>query len=119
VQKSLQPSNSNQPVQFKQHGLERIFHLWSFGYRPGRTPLQAVGQARRNSWKCDWVIDLDIKGFFDTIDHELLMRALERHVSERWIRLYVRRWLKSPVEAENGRVDPRDRGTPHHPGWPA
>jgi RNA-directed DNA polymerase len=92
--------------------LERIFHPWSFGYRPGRSALQAVGQARRNSWKFDWVIDLDIKGFFDTIDHELMMRALERHVPERWIRLYVRRWLESPVEAEDGRIDPRDRGTP-------
>lgn len=92
--------------------LEQVFHPWSFGYRPGRSALQAVAQARQNSWRFDWVIDLDIKGFFDTIDHELLMRAVERHVPERWIRLYIRRWLKSPVEAEDGRIDPRDRGTP-------
>ena len=92
--------------------LEQVFHRWSYGYRPGRSALDAVRAARRNSWRLDWVIDLDIKGFFDNIDHELLMRAVEMHVSEPWIRLYIRRWLQSPVEGQDGSLQPRTRGTP-------
>lgn len=92
--------------------LEEIFHPWSFGYRPGRAALDAVWLARRNCWESNWVIDLDIKGFFDTIDHDLLMRAVELHVKEPWIRLYVRRWLTCPVQVQDGTLEQRDRGTP-------
>ncbi|MCP4977319.1 MAG: hypothetical protein GY931_14275 [Maribacter sp.] len=76
---------------------EKIFHPNSFGYRPGRSAKDAVAQARQNCWRFDWVLDLDIKAFFDTIDHELLMRAVEKHVPEKWIRLYIKRWLEMPV----------------------
>ena len=92
--------------------LDAVFHPSSFGYRPGRSALQAVAQARRNSWRLDWVVDLDTKSFFDTIDHDLLRRAVDRHVSEVWIRLYIRRWLESPVQLEDGQLQERGRGTP-------
>ena len=75
--------------------LEPIFHDWSFGYRPRRSALQAVGAARRNCWQRSWVLDLDIKGFFDSIDHELLMKAVCKHTGSQWHRLYIERWLKA------------------------
>ena len=92
--------------------LERLFHTSSFGYRPRRGAHQAVMQARRNCWRYDWVVDLDMKAFFDTIDHDLLMKAVEKHVPEPWICLYIRRWLKAPVIQEDGTQVERDRGTP-------
>ncbi len=92
--------------------LESIFHSSSFGYRPGRNAHQAVSQTRRNCWRYDWVLDMDMKAFFDTIDHDLMMRAVEKHVSEKWIRLYIRRWLESPVELADGEQQERHRGTP-------
>lgn len=92
--------------------LEKIFHPNSFGYRPKRGAIQAVAQARKNCWRFDWVIDMDIKAFFDTIDHDLMMRAVEKHVPEKWIRLYIRRWLESPVRLENGELEHRTCGTP-------
>jgi RNA-directed DNA polymerase len=92
--------------------LEPCFHPSSFGYRPGRNAHQAVNQARRNCWRYDWVVDMDMKAFFDTIDHDLMMRAVEKHVPEKWIRLYIRRWLESPVELANGERQERNRGTP-------
>lgn len=92
--------------------LERLFHESSFGYRPRRGAHQAVMQARRNCWRYDWVVDLDMKAFFDTIDHDLLMKAVEKHVPESWIRLYILRWLKAPVIQEGGSRLERDRGTP-------
>jgi group II intron reverse transcriptase/maturase len=92
--------------------LEPVFHPSSFGYRPGRNAHQAVGQARNNCWRYDWVLDMDMKAFFDTIDHDLMMRAIEKHAPERWIRLYIRRWLKSPVELAEGGLQERSCGTP-------
>ena len=92
--------------------LEEVFHPSSFGYRPGRSAHQAVGQARQNCWRYDWVLDMDMKAFFDSIDHDLMMRAVEKHVPEKWIRLYIRRWLECPVELGDGSLQPRDRGTP-------
>jgi len=71
-----------------------------------------LGQARQRCWRRDWVIDLDIKGFFDNIDHELLMRAVRKHAKEKWIGLYIERWLKVPEQDENGRLVPREKGTP-------
>lgn len=67
--------------------LEPVFHPSSFGYRPSRNAHQAVAQARRNCWRYDWVLDMDMKAFFDTIEHDLMMRAIEKHAPEKWIRL--------------------------------
>ena len=93
--------------------LEPCFHPSSFGYRPGKKNAhQAVNQARRNCWRYDWVLDMDMKAFFDTIDHDLMMRAIEKHVPEQWIRLYIRRWLESPVELAEGGLQERSCGTP-------
>ncbi len=69
--------------------LDPIFHPDSYGYRPGKSAIEAVRKAREKCWRYDWVIDLDIKGFFDNIDHELRMRAVEKHTSASWIRLYI------------------------------
>ena len=75
-----------------------MFHPDSYGYRPGRSALDAVGVCRERCWKYDWVIDLDIKAFFDTLDHELIMRTVRRHTDLKWIHLYVERWLKAPLQ---------------------
>jgi len=77
--------------------LERLFHPDSYGYRPGRSAHQAIAMARERCWRFDWVLDMDIRAFFDSIDHELLMRAVRKHVSCRWMLLYIERWLKAPV----------------------
>lgn len=92
--------------------LEALFHPSSFGYRPGKSAHQAVAQAKQNCWRYDWVLDVDLKAFFDTIDHDLLLRAVDRQVPEPWIRLYIRRWLACPVELPDGEKQERHRGTP-------
>lgn len=92
--------------------LEQHFHPDSYGYRPGKSAHQAIGQARQRCWRYDWVVDLDIKGFFDAIDHDLLMRAVRHHTSEPWVLLYTERWLKAPVQLPDGRVQSRESGTP-------
>jgi len=92
--------------------LEKHFHPDSYGYRPGKSALDAVGKARKNCWKYDWVLDLDIKGFFDNIDHDLLMRAVRYHTDEKWILLYVERWLKVPVFMTDERLVYPEKGTP-------
>jgi RNA-directed DNA polymerase len=89
-----------------------LFHPDSYGYRPGKSALEAVGQTRQRCWKLDWVIDLDIKGFFDNIDHDLLMRAVKKHAKEKWVVLYIERWLQAPAQAEDGHVTARGKGTP-------
>jgi RNA-directed DNA polymerase len=91
---------------------EPVFHTDSYGYRPGRSPLDAVGVCRERCWKADWVVDLDIKGFFDTVPHDLILRAVDRHTDLPWVRLYVRRWLTAPMRMPDGSVVERDRGTP-------
>ena len=92
--------------------LEPVFDRDSFGYRPGRSALDAVALVRRRSWEYDWVVEFDIKGLFDNIDHELLMRAVRKHCSVPWVLLYIERWLKAPMEMEDGRQVVRNRGTP-------
>jgi retron-type reverse transcriptase len=87
--------------------LEPIFDTDSFGYRPGRSAHQAVELCRKRCWNRDWVLDLDIKGFFDSIDHHLLLKALQCHVQERWVMLYLRRWLEAPVQLPNGELQAR------------
>ena len=71
--------------------LETIFHDDSYGYRPGRSAGDALGQTRKRCWSMNWVIDMDIKGFFDTIDHHLMLEAVSCHASEKWILLYIER----------------------------
>ena len=92
--------------------VEPLFHPDSYGYRPGKSALDAVGTCRQRCWRCDWVVDLDIKGFFDNIDHALMMRAVRKHTDCPWVLLYIERWLKAPVETEEGTLLARDRGTP-------
>ncbi len=92
--------------------VEPLFLADSFGYRPGKSALDAVGQARKRCWRFDWVLDLDIKSFFDTLSQDLLLRAVKKHAPEQWIILYIERWLKAPVQEEDGRLVPRERGTP-------
>ena len=91
--------------------LEPVFDRDSYGYRPGRSALDAVALVRRRSWEYDWVVEFDIKGLFDNIDHELLLRAVRKHCSNPWVLLYIERWLKAPMEVEGRRVA-RERGSP-------
>lgn len=93
--------------------LEREFHENSYGYRPLRSAHEALDQVRKNVRKRDWVIDMDIKGFFDEVSHELLMQALDKHVSERWVKMYIKRWLEAPIETESKELVYRTgKGTP-------
>lgn len=92
--------------------VEPIFHEDSYGYRPGKSAIDAVGAARKRCWANDWVIDLDIKGFFDSIPHDLVERAVARHTDLPWVRLYVARWLRAPVQRPDGSLEERAKGTP-------
>jgi RNA-directed DNA polymerase len=92
--------------------LEKHFHPDSYGYRPGKSAQEAVGVARQRCWRKDWVLDLDIRGFFDSIDHELLMRAVRKHTDCNWVVLYIVRWLKAPVQMTDGTLCSREKGTP-------
>ena len=92
--------------------IDRQFHPDSYGYRPGKSAHQAVEKAKGRCWRRPWVLDMDIKAFFDTIDHGLVMRAIGKHVELKWQRLYIERWLKAPVEHPDGRLESRQKGTP-------
>ena len=92
--------------------VEPHFHEDSYAYRPGKSALDAVGTARKRCWRADWVIDLDIKGFFDNLDHDLLQRAVAHHTDNPWVRLYIARWLRVPVQMPDGSLVERTRGTP-------
>lgn len=92
--------------------LEQHFHRNSYGYRPNKSALEAVALTRERCWKRAWVLDMDIKGFFDEINHELLMRAVNKHVPEKWMKLYIERWLKAPVQHRDEQPKLRDKGTP-------
>jgi len=92
---------------------EKIFSPHSYGYRPNKSAHQALEEVRLNCRKTDWVIDLDIKGFFDNIDHEKLLKAIEKHVSEQWCILYIKRWLQAPVQTKSGElIQKHGKGTP-------
>lgn len=93
-------------------GVERVFHPDSYGYRPGRSAHDALGKCRERCWKYDWVIDLDLRAFFDSIPHDLMVKAVEAHTDLRWVMLYVKRWLVAPLQHDDGTVVERDRGTP-------
>jgi len=92
--------------------VEPQFHPDSYGYRPGKSAIDAIRIARQRCWRASWVLDLDIEAFFDSIDHELLMRAVRKHTDCRWALLYIERWLKAPMQQEDGTLVPRDAGTP-------
>jgi RNA-directed DNA polymerase len=76
--------------------VEPIFHSDSYGYRPGKSAHDAVGAARKRCWRADWVIDLDIKAFFESLDHDLVQKAVNQHTDNPWVRLYIARWLRAP-----------------------
>lgn len=92
--------------------VEPVFHPDSYGYRPGRSALDAVAVARKRCWRADWVIDLDIKGFFDALRHDLVERAVAHHTDNPWVRLYIARWLRAPVQKPDGTLEQRTKGTP-------
>jgi RNA-directed DNA polymerase len=91
---------------------EAIFHRDSYGYRPRRSALDAVARCRQRCWEYNWVIDLDIQKFFDSVDHELMVKAVAANTDCRWVVLYVRRWLVAPLQLPDGTLVERDRGTP-------
>jgi RNA-directed DNA polymerase len=92
--------------------VEPKFHGDSYGYRPGRSALDAVGQCRERCWKNDWVIDLDIRKFFDSVPWDLIVKAVEVNTGDAWVILYVKRWLAAPLQMPDGSLAQRDRGTP-------
>lgn len=92
--------------------VEPKFHPDSYGYRPGKSAHDAVATARQRCWRADWVVDLDIKGFFDNLDHDLAMRAVRHHTDNPWLLLYIERWLKAPLEGSGGDLVERTKGTP-------
>jgi group II intron reverse transcriptase/maturase len=92
--------------------LDPIFLADSYGYRPKKSALDAVGATRERCWKYDWVLEFDVKGLFDNIDHELLLRAVRKHITCKWALLYIERWLKAPMVREDGTIIERSCGTP-------
>ena len=93
--------------------LDPIFLVDSYGYRPRKSAHDAIGVTRERCWKYDWVLEFDIKGLFDNIDHALLLRAVRKHVQCPWALLYIERWLTAPMEQENGKHD--NRAHARHP----
>jgi RNA-directed DNA polymerase len=92
--------------------LEPLFHEDSYGYRPNKSAHQAISKTRERCWEYEYVIDLDIKGFFDEINHELLMKAVKKHADCKWQWLYVERWIKASAQNAEGQIQARGRGTP-------
>lgn len=92
--------------------VEPKFHPDSYGYRPGKSAVKAVGVARTRCWRYNWVVEFDIKAFFDNLDHDLMMKAVRYHTDLKWLHLYISRWLKAPMQMPDDSLSPRDRGTP-------
>jgi len=92
--------------------VERVFHDDSFGYRPGRSPIDAVRVCRQRCFRKDWVVDLDVKAFFDSVPWDLMLKAVARHTDQKWVLLYVERWLKAPMLMPDGTLTNRVKGTP-------
>jgi retron-type reverse transcriptase len=92
--------------------VEPIFHPDSYGYRPGKSALDAVAVCRTRCWKHDWVIDIDVAAFFDSVDWDLMLKAVAAHCTEPWVMLYVTRWLAAPLARPDGSLQQRVRGTP-------
>jgi RNA-directed DNA polymerase len=93
-------------------GVEPTFHEDSYGYRPGRSPVDAVAVCRERCFKKDWVVDLDIRAFFDSVPWELMLKAVVRHSDQKWVVMYVERWLKAPMQRPDGTLVQRVKGTP-------
>jgi group II intron reverse transcriptase/maturase len=92
--------------------VEPVFHADSYGYRPKRSALDAVAVCQRRCWQHDWVIDIDVQAFFDTVDWDLMLKAVAAHCTEPWVLLYVKRWLAAPLAGPDGVLIERTRGTP-------
>src|ERR1035437_2428399 len=92
--------------------LEPIFHRDSYGYRPGRSAHDALAVTRQRCWKQNWVLDIDVRAFFDSVPHDLLLKAVAHHTDERWVLLYIERWLKAPMQMTDGTLVAREKGTP-------
>lgn len=92
--------------------LDPHFHPDSYGYRPGKSAIQAVEVTRQRFWKYGWLLEFDIKGTFDNIDHSLLMKALARHTESDWMLLYIKRWLVASMQQPDGEIQERTIGTP-------
>jgi len=92
--------------------VEPRFHAGSYGYRPGRSPLHAVAACRQRCFTHPWVLDCDIAGFFDNVPHDLIVKAVEANTDQKWVVLYVKRWLTAPLQHPDGTLEQRDRGTP-------
>ena len=92
--------------------LEPIFHPDSYGYRPGRSAHDALAVTRRRCWRQDWVLDLDIRAFFDSVPHDLMLKAVAHHTDERWVLLYIERWLKAPMQMPDGTLRGTGEGDP-------
>lgn len=92
--------------------VEAIFLPDSYSYRPGKSALDAVGVTRERCWHQDWVLEFDVRKLFDNIDHELLLKAVRKHTESRWVRLYIERWLKAPMQMADGTLVERTKGTP-------
>lgn len=93
--------------------IDHLFHDNSYGYRPLKSAHDAVEQVRQNCFKQDWVIDMDISKFFDGMDHELVLKAIEHVMDEKWVKLYVERWLRMPIQKKDGTLQQKEgKGTP-------
>jgi RNA-directed DNA polymerase len=92
--------------------VEPHFHPDSYGYRPGKSALDAVATARKRCWRYNWVFDLDVRGFFDNLDHDLVLKAVRHFTDCRWVLLYIERWLTAPAQHPDGTLVERDKGTP-------
>lgn len=93
--------------------IDRLFHENSYGYRPLKSAHQAIEQVRQNCYRQDWVVDMDISKFFDEIDHGLMIKAVEHVLEEKWVKMYVERWLRMPIQKQNGKLKPNaGKGTP-------
>jgi RNA-directed DNA polymerase len=91
---------------------ESIFHPDSYGYRLRKSAHDALRKCRERCWRKDWVLDLDIRKFFDSLDHDLVIRTVEANTTDKWVLLYVRRWVKAPLQLPDGTLQERDKGTP-------
>lgn len=92
--------------------IEPVFCDDSYGYRPNKSAIEAISVTRKRCWKYDWLIEFDIKGLFDNIDNELLMKAVRKHTDNKWVILYIERWLKAPMQMPDGTIKERFSGTP-------
>jgi group II intron reverse transcriptase/maturase len=95
-----------------EEALEPIFHRDSYGYRPRRSAHDALAVARKRCWKQSWVLDIDVRAFFDSVPHDLLLKAVAHHTDEAWVLLYISRWLTAPMQMPDGTIVTREKGTP-------